>query len=71
MHTNNSPTAMKKQLLMILALAGAAQLAAADEEPWQLVDAQELRVINKGWDDTARPYTRIPAWLQDSVRPDL
>ena len=62
---------MKKQLLMILALAGAAQLAAADEEPWQLVDAQELRVISKGWDDTARPYTRIPAWLQDSVRPDL
>lgn len=46
---------------------------AADEpeKPWQYVDAQNLRVINKGWTETLRPYTRIPAYLADSVRPDL
>lgn len=43
----------------------------AEEESWRYVDAQELRVINKGWDHTLRKYTRIPAYLQDSVRPDL
>lgn len=48
-------------------------MAAADapEKPWKYVDAQNLRVINKGWDNTLRPYTRIPAYLADSVRPDL
>ena len=33
---------------------------AAGEEPWYYVDAQDLRVINKGWENTLRPYTRIP-----------
>lgn len=41
------------------------------EKPWQYVDAQDLRVINKGWDNTLRKYTRIPANLKDSVRPEL
>lgn len=41
------------------------------EKPWQYVDARDLRIINKGWDNTLRTYTRIPAYLQDSVRPDL
>lgn len=41
------------------------------ERPWKYVDAQDLRVINKGWDNTLRKYTRIPAYLEDSVRPDL
>lgn len=48
-------------------------LFAADtpESPWRYVDARDLRVINKGWDNTLRPYTRIPVYLKDSVRPDL
>ena len=41
------------------------------EASWQYVDAQQLRIINKGWDNTLRDYTRIPAYLRDSVRPDL
>ncbi len=63
-----------KKLFLALALAAAAFSAAKAEEPekpWRYVDASELRVINKGWDNTLRPYTRIPAYLQDSVRPDL
>ena len=54
---------------MSAALTLSAQTQA--EQPWRYVDAQELRVINKGWDNTLRPYTRIPAHLKDSVRPDL
>lgn len=64
---------MKKLLAMAAMTLAALTASAADEkeEPWYYVDAQELRVINKGWDNTLRPYTRIPAFLQDSVRPDL
>ncbi|MCD8312879.1 MAG: SGNH/GDSL hydrolase family protein [Bacteroidales bacterium] len=35
------------------------------------VDAQQLRIINKGWENTLRKYTRIPANLKDSVRTNL
>lgn len=54
-------------LLMMLSLSA----RGADNAPWRLVDAQDLRIINKGWEDTGREYARIPAWLKDSVRPDL
>ena len=56
-----------------LVLAAAPAMMAADEPeaPWQYVNAQDLRIINKGWDNTLRDYTRIPAYLKDSVRPDL
>lgn len=64
---------MKKLLLLALALLAVMPLRAADEpeRPWELVNALDLRVINKGWDNTLRPFTRIPAYLKDSVRPDL
>ena len=64
---------MKKFMLLALALLGACTAAVADEpaDTWKYVDAQDLRVINKGWDNTLRHYTRIPANLKDSVRPDL
>lgn len=34
-------------------------------------DALKFRLINKGFDNSLTPYTRIPAYLKDSVRPDL
>lgn len=59
-------------ITMALVAAGMALSAAdAPEKPWKYVDAQQLRVINKAWDNTLRPYTRIPAYLADSVRPEL
>ncbi len=62
-----------KPILALALLGSTASVFAADEPeaPWQYVDAQNLRIINKGWKDTLRPYTRIPANLKDSVRPDL
>lgn len=65
---------MKKIVLTLAAVITAAlAVFAADEpeKPWRYVDARELRIINKGWEETLRPYTRIPAYLADSVRPDL
>ena len=68
-------TDMKKLFIAIAAaIAIAPAMRAADAEPetpWQYVDAQDLRIINKGWDNTLRPYTRIPAYLEDSVRSTL
>lgn len=34
-------------------------------------DALQFRVINKAFENSLTPYTRIPAYLKDSVRPDL
>lgn len=62
---------MKNLFFALFALTASLGAMAADDEPWQYVDAQELRIINKGWDNTLRKYTRIPTYLQDSVRPDL
>lgn len=41
------------------------------EAPKQYVKATDLRIINKGFNDTERTYSRLPIWLKDSVRPDL
>jgi len=66
---------MKLRNILIAAVCLGIQATAVAEEtaeqPWRYVDAQELRIINKGWKNTLRPYTRIPATLKDSVRPDL
>lgn len=52
-----------------LTMCSACLCASAEEpvKPLQYVDAQELRIINKGWENTLRKYTRIPATLKDSV----
>lgn len=62
-----------KHHIIALALGLVAAFGASAEEaaPLRYVDAQDLRIINKGWDNTLRDYTRIPAYLKDSVRPDL
>lgn len=63
------------RFLLSLAMLAAAtfSLTAADapQKPWRYVDALDLRIIGKGWNNTLRPYTRIPANLCDSVRPTL
>lgn len=44
---------------------------AKKEMPKQYIKATDLRIINKGFDDTERVYSRLPVWLKDSVRDDL
>lgn len=63
-----------KNLMLPLALITAATLCLSAEETAvskEYIDASSLRIINKGWDNTLRKYTRIPAELEDSVRPEL
>lgn len=62
-----------KKLFIGIAALSTSTIASAQAEsiPLQYVDAQELRIINKGWDNTLRKYTRIPAYLEDSVRSTL
>lgn len=42
-----------------------------NEAPKTYVDATSLRIINKGFDDSERVFSRLPKYLHDSVRPDL
>lgn len=60
---------MKIHIIALAALAFAATASA--QTAWTYVPAQELRVINKGFNDTERTFSRLPASLKDSVRPDL
>lgn len=64
---------MKRLIVCALLSASVAAFAEdkAKEQPWQYVDAQELRIINKAFDKTERDYTRLPSELKDSVRPTL
>ncbi len=53
--------------LVALAVAPATMLAADAEEPWKQVNATDLRIINKAFDNTERTYSRLPAYLKDSI----
>ena len=37
------------------------------EQPWRLVDAKDLRIINKGFDNTERFFARLPLNIKDSI----
>lgn len=41
------------------------------EDSCKFINALDLNVINKGFDDTELPFSRLPAYLKDSVRPTL
>jgi len=60
-------------LLLLLLLAGAMGVRAEESQPLRYVDALNFRMINKGWgpDVTFTPYTRIPAYLRDSITVEL
>lgn len=51
--------------------AGFSFASAQDASSLKYYDALKFRMINKGFDNTLTPFTRIPAYLKDSVRHDL
>ncbi len=59
----------KKLLAAAICLISSSAAFAADEPeaPWTLVNAQDLRIINKAFDNTERTYSRLPAYLKDSI----
>ena len=60
---------MKKFIVILLLSYICVPLSQADgsDQPWKYVDASQLRVINKGFDNTERRYSRLPAELRDSI----
>ena len=56
-------------LAVTTAFGTKAYAADEPETPWKLVDAQELRIINKAFDNTERTYSRLPSYLKDSIAP--
>ena len=64
---------IKSIAVALAALCTSFPAISADKEvkPMKYVNALELKLINKGFDNSLTPYTRIPAYLKDSVRHDL
>ena len=64
-----------RKLLLTLALLTASLAVSAQDftsvDTLKFYDALRFRMINKGFDDSFTPYTRIPAYLKDSVRTTL
>ena len=64
---------LQKILLAALtALTATGTILAADEAPAiprKYIDARDLRIINKGFDNTERQYSRLPLWVKDSIAP--
>lgn len=64
-----------RKILLAAALMMAAISASAQDftsiDTLKFYDALRFRLINKGFDDSFTPYTRIPADLKDSVRTTL
>ena len=61
---------MKHLNIWMLLLALSATLAvSADPLPgFRYEDATKFQIINKGWDNTTEPYTRLPQQYMDSCR---
>lgn len=61
-----------KTILFILCMSCMAfTMNAEDKKELKYVNALDLRMINKPFENSLTPYTRIPAYLKDSVRPTL
>lgn len=62
-------TRLRHIIILTTVLLGAFTAGASeDEAQWQLVDAQQLRIINHGFPgQTDRTYARLPADLLDSI----
>lgn len=57
--------------LVAIALLGSFATKGNQLASMKAVPALDLRVINKGWTSTSGPFTRLPAAMEDSVRPTL
>ena len=61
---------MKKLNLILMGLLlGVGMPLMADALPgFRYEDATKFQIINKGWDNTTEPYTRLPQEYMDSCR---
>ena len=63
---------MKHLNLFVLLIALTTTLAVSADplEGFRYEDATKFRIINKGWDNTSEPFTRLPQAYMDSCRKD-
>lgn len=55
-------------IAVLTMLVTALTLLADDKKPLMYIDASNMRIINRGWDNTFEHYTRLPEYMKDSVR---
>lgn len=62
---------IKNALLLVAMMCVAFTINAEESKELKYVNCLDLRMINKAFDNSKTPFTRIPAYLEDSVRPTL
>ena len=56
--------------MLLVALTATMAVSADPLAGFRYEDATKFRIINKGWDNTSEPYTRLPQAYMDSCRKD-
>ena len=54
--------------MLLLALSATLAVSAEPLTGFRYEDATKFQIINKGWDNTTEPYTRLPQQFMDSCR---
>lgn len=57
-----------KTYILLFALLVPVLAQAAELSGFRYEDATNFRIINRGWNNTATPYSRMPQYMQDSCR---
>lgn len=57
-----------KTYILLFALLVPILAQAAELSGFRYEDATNFRIINRGWNNTATPYSRMPQYMQDSCR---
>lgn len=60
-----------KYLLLLAAMLCCNSISATDIDEMAYHNALDFTLINKGFDDTTTPFTRLPAYLNDTLRDGL
>ena len=58
----------KSGIMILLLLMAFISLQAAPLDGFRYEDATHFSIINRGWENTRTPYTRMPAYMKDSCR---
>ena len=61
---------IKSLLLLAVAMCVSFSAGAEDKKELRYVSGLEFRMINKGFDNTYSPYTRLPLNVEDSIKKD-
>lgn len=68
--TNNKSMKHFNLWMLLIALFATLTVSAEPLTGFRFEDATNFRIINRGWDNTSEPYTRLPQAFMDSCRKD-